>query len=55
MPDESLIFLGSEVLIELPSERRNHREAVWTDLLADVHALDKAVFQRVDVLNHTIE
>ena len=51
---ESLILLGGEVLVELPAQGRNHSQAVWTVLLADVHALDETVFQSVDVLDHAI-
>jgi hypothetical protein len=52
---ELLILFRGELLIELSTQRRNHTEAVWTVLLADVHLLDEAVFQRVDVLDHSVE
>ena len=50
-----LVFFRREVLIELPAQRGNHSEAVWYGLLANVHALDQSIFQRVDVVDHSIQ
>jgi hypothetical protein len=55
VPDEFLILVGSKVLIELLAEPRNHRQEVWLALVANVHALNEPVFQRVDMLDHTVE
>ena len=53
--EKRLVLLGCEPVVELPAQAGNQREAVWTFLLADVHALNEPVFQRIDVLDHTIQ
>jgi len=53
---ERLVFLGSKVLVELLSQGGNHRKGDGAEgLLANLHAANELTFQRVEMLDHSIQ